>query len=713
MNCFYFFTLWALISLSHQESLTPSQDEESASQSTVTSSPDGQDDTERAARAALDLQATEGKLKHLPNSYCAPYSGSVCKKYINPASFVYYNLTTDEQGTPIQLNELITQSLWSELISPLLEPCRTAAETLVCYYAFPQCKWTAGQPSFKPLCREDCIAVRDLFCYNEWALIEDNKQKGVPFKSRGHFRLPDCESLPSHGNVSEPECSRTSLTAIKHDEVTYTCIKGKGRFYQGTKNVTKDGIACQKWESQAPHSHNRPPLVFPEVWNSENYCRNAGGEEPLPWCYTMDPHKRWQHCDISSCDNSSSGVPGVANDDLMEIFLPPSEPLLNATLILILGSTAVTTLALLVLIIGLCFRIRKYNNDTTGSASANTRYSAAPHGANDAQIDLDKLPSNQSYHCTGMKLNPILEGLEYPRNDIIYIRDIGQGAFGRVFQAKAPGLVKGEDFTMVAVKMLKDEATDDLQSNFEREACLMAEFNHANIVKLIAVCAIGKPMCLLFEYMGRGDLNNFLRSCSPSNYIVRGPNSDHYNEVRLSHLDLLNISRQIAAGMVYLSERKFVHRDLASRNCLVNDQMVVKIADFGLSQKMYTSNYYKGGEHDAIPIRWMPLESILYNKFTVESDIWAYGIILWEIFSFGMQPYYGMVHEEVIKYIKDGNTLNCPDNTPQAMYQLMKNCWHRKASNRPSFKAIHRALCSHYDELAKNQMRGSSHHVHL
>jgi len=266
---------------------------------------------------------------------------------------------------------------------------------------------------------------------------------------------------------------------------------------------------------------------------------------------------------------------------------------------------------------------------------------------------------------------------------------------------------------MVAVKMLKDEATDDMQTDFEREACLMAEFDHPNIVKLVAVCAIGKPMCLLFEFMGRGDLNEFLRSSSPSNYIVRGPACDIFNDVRLTHLDLLNISKQIVSGMVYLSERKFVHRDLATRNCLVNESMVVKIADFGLSQKIYTSNYYKGGDHDAIPIRWMPLESILYNKFTIESDVWALGIVLWEIFSFAMQPYYGMIHEEVIKFIKEGNVLNCPDNTPPAVYQLMKNCWNQKPSRRPSFKTIHKALCVLYEDVSKNQQIANRYHVHL
>lgn len=217
----------------------------------------------------------------------------------------------------------------------------------------------------------------------------------------------------------------------------------------------------------------------------------------------------------------------------------------------------------------------------------------------DVNIDLDKLPNNEAYHKTSAQLNPKLEKLEFPRNNIIYMRDLGQGAFGRVFQAKAPGLVPGEEFTNVAVKMLKEEASDDLLRDFEREACLLAEFDHPNIVKLLGVCALGRPMCLLFEYMGRGDLNEFLRSCSPSNYVVRVPSTDEGGPTagepsRLSHMDLINIALQVASGMVYLSDRKFVHRDLATRNCLINDQMVVKIADFGLSQKIYLQDYYKG-----------------------------------------------------------------------------------------------------------------------
>lgn len=106
-----------------------------------------------------------------------------------------------------------------------------------------------------------------------------------------------------------------------------------------------------------------------------------------------------------------------------------------------------------------------------------------------------------------------------------------------------------------------------------------------------------------------------------------------------------------------------------------------------------------GDEQDAIPVRWMPLESILYNKYTVESDVWAFAVCLWEIFSFALQPYYGMTHEEVVKYIKEGDVLRCPDNTPQSIYELMKLCWNRRPSDRPTFRTIYETLDSIKQEL--------------
>nr|CAD7258420.1 unnamed protein product [Timema shepardi] len=294
-----------------------------------------------------------------PVGYCAPYNGKVCKHFLNGTGSVWFNISHEYAGG--WLNEQITAGLWDEMITSLKEPCRSAAELfsrfaavlqtnekgklqehlkrfseavkscksfscshcfnvifhlfdlqhtgeievriskLLCTYAFPQCVLRDSYPVGLPLCAEDCVAVRQLFCYNDWALIEDNKHRGIYFKSRGHFQLPNCETLPGFRGSTQSICSNARLTEMKVDEVTYDCVIGRGRFYQGTVNVTKYGLPCQYWDSQEPHSHYRPPDVFPEMKNAENYCRNAGGEEPSPWCYTLDPAVRWQRCDIPIC----------------------------------------------------------------------------------------------------------------------------------------------------------------------------------------------------------------------------------------------------------------------------------------------------------------------------------------------------------------------------------------------------------------------------
>jgi muscle, skeletal, receptor tyrosine kinase len=264
------------------------------------------------------------------------------------------------------------------------------------------------------------------------------------------------------------------------------------------------------------------------------------------------------------------------------------ETVFTPSLIFIISGIGFIAIVLLHLLVLLCYRVSRHNRRRQ---LPNGVYDMA--ATHDSQgIDLNKLPNNSSYHQTGAILNPILEKLEFPRNNIIYMKDLGQGAFGRVFQAKAPSLVAGEDFTVVAVKMLKDEAGQDLMVDFEREACLLAEFDHPNIIKLLGVCAIGRPMCLLFEFMSKGDLNEFLRTCSPYSNVSRHKPIGVPKE--LGNYELLTIALQIASGMVYLSERKFVHRDLATRNCLIDEYMVVKIADFGLSHKIYLQDYYKG-----------------------------------------------------------------------------------------------------------------------
>ena len=802
-------------------------------------------DVEEAEEEEARRRQEERARALTPTGYCSPYVGTgPCRAHIPRNSLVFHNLS-DATDYGKDVNEEIVTALWTELIVSLQEPCRGAAEKLICYYAFPQCSWAKvsgfgdkkkerererlvfnlklfrfqfrflfnliqGFPQSKPLCREDCIAVRDSQCVREWALLEDNRQRGIFFKSRGHFRLPECELLPSSllpnisslliggggGNHSQlfsnfptintstshhpnhfqsPEstiCSHAQLTAFRPAEATYECVRGRGRFYQGTVNVTKHGIACQRWDRQTPHAHIRPPPVFPEIWGAENYCRNAGGEEPMPWCYTEDPLVRWQHCDIPLCEDDPNGFAngtslevGVQEEEEFlfkkkastpfELYeralhllrrplsslmsssssspsaqrpksaLPLPHPLalsVGVAALLLLALATVLSIVCLLSVRALCRQSAIYSQTMSAIGTG----AGIGIGADD--LDLSKLPSNCAYHCMeAVKVNPQLEALEYARNRIVYIRDIGCGAFGRVFMAKAPGLLSGENEeldTIVAVKVLREEATEEQVANFEREATLMASFDHPNVVRLLGVCAIGRPMCLLVEYMGRGDLNSFLRSLGPANYVICLPHlgaEDSFLDGRsgsssgptsgsgrkLTDADLVNLARQVAAGMTYLAEKGYVHCDLATRNCLVNADLVVKIADFGLSQRLTAggANYYRADvEKDALPIRWMPLEAILFGRFTPASDIWAFGVLLWEVFSYALQPYYGLTHEQVIAYLKDGNLLTPPsDSCPPAVYALMRTCWAAEPAGRPSFRALEASLADLHRSLKKQE----------
>ncbi|XP_066298162.1 muscle, skeletal receptor tyrosine protein kinase-like isoform X3 [Branchiostoma lanceolatum] len=737
-----------------------------------------------------------------PAGYCAPYSGRMCRKHVG-SRMVWYNSSLEN---PEQQNEAIVRALEIELLSTVSGMCRPVAEALLCHYAFPSCDTDTGEPRPAPLCREQCLAVRNILCFQEWALLNEKKRSGIYLRSRGHFRLPVCEELPSFINGTR-SCSNASVFEMKSEMVTVDCYRGKGRYYQGTLNVTESGYACQPWAAQEPHQHDRLPEYFPELQNAENNCRNPGGEEPQPWCYTTNLRPRWEKCNIPRCedgppspvppsatDSSNSSVPfhgvttappqandgrspaeavagstqrtpvvpeGTANPKSDNFTIPldsvATEELQVAEKNIVLSSTTLiivisavsgcVVLVLVVCILMMCNKLLKQYSRNASAAAQAVSYDLPPPRASSFrscpsplssvycsslrprslpfyphysgpspaplpdELMLDKLPANPMYHRSAPTLmNPKLEKLEYPRNDIVFIRDLGEGAFGRVFQAKclnknyhfsqakAPGIVPGEDHIMVAVKMLKDEASLDMQRDFEHEALLMSEFDHPNIVKLLGVCAVGRPLCLLFEYMGHGDLNEFLRLSSSSQYLIRREGRTTATLPKLDNIDQLHVAKQVASGMKYLERKNFVHRDLATRNCLVGEGLTVKIADFGLARQMYSSDYYKADENDAVPIRWMPPESILYNKYTTESDVWAYGVVLWEVYSFALQPYYGMTHEEVIRYVRDGNVLSQPDTCPHEVYQLMRRCWSKVPSNRPSFATIYKALCTIFDE---------------
>ncbi|XP_053267653.1 muscle, skeletal receptor tyrosine-protein kinase [Pleuronectes platessa] len=651
-------------------------------------------------KATARVTVEEWRLYKGVTGYCSAYRGDVCRNLLRDDSLVFFNSSLSD---PEDMQEYLVQS-WSGELEGLSSTCGPALRSLLCHASFPDCNPSGLGPAPKPICREHCMAVKELYCHKEWSVLESS----ILFQP-GHFSsgigphtpsslLPKCQALPSLH--SDPEaCTYVPFVDIKRDQITTTCYNDRGRFYQGSVNVTRSGIPCQPWSQQVPHQHRLSVDVIPELRSSDSHCRNPGGISDKPWCYTSNPNIRWEYCAVLHCGEADTApVTKPESQGPRQPARPPptspvSSPAYSMSVIVII-LTGVAAAVFLFISFLACRRRRKQCRNRKRAMETPT-LSALP-----SELLLDRLHPNPMYQRVPLLLNSKLLALEYPRNNIQYVRDIGEGAFGRVFQARAPALRPMETFTMVAVKMLKEEASADMQNDFQREAALMAQFDHPNIVRLLGVCAVGKPMCLMFEYMAHGDLNEFLRRRSPTQSVhtlscasLSGRSfSTESDAGPLAGGELLSISKQIAAGMAYLSERKFVHRDLATRNCLVREEMVVKIADFGLSRNIYSADYYKANENDAIPIRWMPPESIFYNRYTTESDVWAYGVVLWEIFSHGMQPYYGMGHEEVIYYVRDGHILSCPENCPLELYNLMRLCWSTQSADRPSFCSIHRIM---------------------
>ncbi|XP_063295286.1 high affinity nerve growth factor receptor [Pelobates fuscus] len=275
------------------------------------------------------------------------------------------------------------------------------------------------------------------------------------------------------------------------------------------------------------------------------------------------------------------------------------------------------------------------------------------------------------------------------RRDIVPKWELGEGAFGKVFLAECYNLTPENEKTLVAVKALK-EATENARQDFQREAELLTVLQHEHIVKFYGVCTDGEPLIMVFEYMKHGDLNRFLRSHGPDAKILDNGNGQTYGQLNLTQM--LQIASQIASGMVYLASLHFVHRDLATRNCLVGNNLVVKIGDFGMSRDIYSTDYYRVGGRTMLPIRWMPPESILYRKFTTESDIWSFGVVLWEIFTYGKQPWYQLSNTEAIECITQGRELERPRTCPTEVYTIMQGCWQREPQQRLNIKEVHSKL---------------------
>lgn len=291
---------------------------------------------------------------------------------------------------------------------------------------------------------------------------------------------------------------------------------------------------------------------------------------------------------------------------------------------------------------------------------------------------------------------PLDSKWEFPRDRLSLGEELGSGAFGMVRQGEAVGINNRNGTTTVAVKMLKEDATDREMSDLMVEMEMMKIIRgHKNIINLLGCCTQNGPLYVIVEYAPNGNLRDFLRDRRPCSDYEKPiiPLADYekplLKDKQLSEKDLISFAYQIARGMEYLSSRMCVHRDLAARNVLVAEDYVLKIADFGLTRNLQSiEDYYRKCGDGRLPVKWMAPEALFDRKYTSKTDVWAFGVLLWEIFTLGGNPYPSVPVEDLFHKLRNGHRMAKPPYGGDEMYQIMCNCWQQVPSQRPTFKQL-------------------------
>ncbi|XP_051945619.1 fibroblast growth factor receptor 2 isoform X5 [Xyrauchen texanus] len=319
------------------------------------------------------------------------------------------------------------------------------------------------------------------------------------------------------------------------------------------------------------------------------------------------------------------------------------------------------------------------SSDSRSSMSSNTplvRITTCRSSAHDDPIPEYDLPEDPRW--------------EFSRDKLTLGKPLGEGCFGQVVMAEALGIDKDKpkEAVTVAVKMLKDDATEKDLSDLVSEMEMMKMIGrHKNIINLLGACTQDGPLYVIVEYASKGNLREYLRARRPPG-MEYSYDIARVSDETLTFKDLVSCTYQVARGMEYLASQKCIHRDLAARNVLVTESNIMKIADFGLARDVHNIDYYKKTTNGRLPVKWMAPEALFDRVYTHQSDVWSFGVLMWEIFTLGGSPYPGIPVEELFKLLKEGHRMDMPANCTNELYMMMKDCWHAMSSHRPTFKQL-------------------------
>ncbi|XP_030051559.1 inactive tyrosine-protein kinase 7 isoform X2 [Microcaecilia unicolor] len=357
-----------------------------------------------------------------------------------------------------------------------------------------------------------------------------------------------------------------------------------------------------------------------------------------------------------------------------------------------IGLSVGAAVAYIIIVLGLMFyckkrrkarRLQKHPDGEEPEMECLNGGGLLQNGQTTSEIQEEVALTNLGNSSSANKQHSVTDKMHLPRANLQKITMLGKSDFGDVFLAKAKGIQDGETETVVLVKSLQTK-DEQLQLNFRREFEMFAKLNHINVVRLLGLCREVEPHYMILEYVDLGDLKQYLRiSKSKDEKVKLQP---------ISTKQKVSICTQVALGMEHLSNSRFVHKDLAARNCLVSAQRQVKVSALGLSKDVYNSEYYHF--HQAwIPLRWMPPEAVLEDEFSTKSDVWSFGVFMWEVFTLGELPYSKLEDDEVLAGLQNGKMkLPSPEDCPSKLYKLMQRCWASSPKDRPSFSEIANTL---------------------
>ncbi|XP_055468680.1 hepatocyte growth factor receptor isoform X2 [Psammomys obesus] len=371
---------------------------------------------------------------------------------------------------------------------------------------------------------------------------------------------------------------------------------------------------------------------------------------------------------------------------------------------LIVGAVSISVIVLLSSGLFLWLRKRKHKdqfpNSSQNGACRQVQYPLTDLSpiVTSGDSDISSPLLQNTVHIDLSALNPeLVQAVQHvvigPSSLIVHFNEvIGRGHFGCVYH----GTLLDSDGKKIhcAVKSLNRITDIEEVSQFLTEGIIMKDFSHPNVLSLLGIClrSEGSPLVVL-PYMKHGDLRNFIR------------NETHNPTVK----DLIGFGLQVAKGMKYLASKKFVHRDLAARNCMLDEKFTVKVADFGLARDMYDKEYYSVHNKTGakLPVKWMALESLQTQKFTTKSDVWSFGVLLWELMTRGAPPYPDVNTFDITIYLLQGRRLLQPEYCPDPLYEVMLKCWHPKAEMRPSFSELVSRISSIFSTFI------GEHYVHV